>query len=85
MSDPKQALAQARIAAVTDAKSKAQLYATAAGVRLGALVELSDRQNAGAPISMSRQASPMIEADIPIAAGVETITATVFMTFSIVP
>ena len=49
LADPKAAQAQARTAAIADARSRAQAMATAAGVRLGSVVRVSDLSTVSRP------------------------------------
>ncbi|MFK7869943.1 MAG: SIMPL domain-containing protein [Roseobacter sp.] len=79
--DPAPHLAQARIAAVQDARARADQLATAAGVSLGNI------RSIGEP---SGRASPMMEmaaarvSDVPVAPGTITLSGRVTITFEIV-
>jgi hypothetical protein len=75
--DDKPLLAEARAAAVADAKEKAQTYAKAAGVNLGAILSISENGFAGPrPLGME---PVMVSASrvAPTAAGEQTVSATV--------
>jgi hypothetical protein len=83
IADPKPLLAKARAEAVKDAMAKAQAYATAAGVTLGPIMSISEG-GSPAPQPMGRM---MMAADLkqstPIAAGEESVTADVSITWEI--
>jgi len=49
LADPKAAQAEARNLAIADARSRAQAMASAAGVRLGAVIRVSDVSSSGLP------------------------------------
>jgi uncharacterized protein YggE len=49
LADPKSAQAEARTLAIADARSRAQAMATAAGVRLGQVIRVSDLTSTGVP------------------------------------
>ena len=49
LADPKAAQAEARTLAIADARSRAQAMASAAGVRLGAVIRVSDLTSSGVP------------------------------------
>jgi uncharacterized protein YggE len=49
LADPKAAQAEARTLAIADARSRAQAMATAAGVRLGQVIRVSDLTSSGVP------------------------------------
>jgi len=81
--DPKPLLAQARAAAVRDAMERARTYAGAAGVALGPVIAISEG-GAQAPQPMLRAMSfGNAAAPTPIAAGEESVSAQVSMTFEI--
>ncbi|MHA1527761.1 MAG: SIMPL domain-containing protein [Alphaproteobacteria bacterium] len=74
---------EARAIAVRSARAKAQLYAREAGVSLGAVLSISE---AGVPTPVHRNramAEMAVAAPVPIAAGEQTISASVSMTFAI--
>ena len=76
-------LNQARNRAVKDARARAELYAQAAGVKLGNVINI---QETGAVIPQPRPMvrMAMAEAAVPIAAGEQELVASVSMTFEIV-
>ncbi len=84
LQDMKPAQDAARVAAVKDAMAKAQLYATAAGVKLGDVVSISDvsRRNA-APAMFGVNADMMRSAAVPVAQGELSVTADVTIVFGI--
>jgi uncharacterized protein len=77
-------LDEAREKAVADARRKAEIYARAAGVTLGAPLSISEE---GAPQPMYRakmmQGAPMAAAPTPIAQGEETLSVSVSVTWGI--
>lgn len=80
--DPKPLEAEARTAAMHDAMEKAQVYAKAAGVQLGAILAISE--GGAAPRPMMRMAMANAPMDsTPIATGEESISANVSVTFEI--
>ena len=83
--DPKPLMQKAREAAVKDAMERAQTYARAAGLTLGRVTDLNE--GGGGPIErpMFRTMAVMAAAPppTPIAAGEETVSANVSMTFEI--
>ena len=83
--EPKKALNDARKKAVADARAKAELYAEAAGVSLGRVVQISESGAITPPVPMMRMAVQTAAADasVPIAAGQQTVSATVSITYEI--
>ncbi len=83
--DPKKVLNEARKKAVADARAKAELYAEAAGVSLGHVVQISESTAITPPVPMMRMAVEAAAADasVPIAAGQQTVSATVSITYEI--
>jgi uncharacterized protein YggE len=83
--DPKPLLAQARAAAVKDALDRAETYAGAAGVTLGRAITISESENdVSMPRPMFRAMAVMNGAPAsPTAAGEESVSAGVSMTFEI--
>jgi uncharacterized protein YggE len=81
--DPKPITNAARKDAVADARSKAELYADAAGVKLGQVIQISDSftQSPGPIMVTSRMR--MAEAAVPIEAGESTISASVTIIYGI--
>ena len=65
--DPKPHLDEARRLAVQDALGKATLYAEAAGVKTGAVTQISEQGSAGGPQPMQMAEAAMRA--VPVAAG----------------
>ena len=86
VSQPSKLLDEAREKAVADARRKAEIYAKAAGVTLGAPLDITE---GGAPTPMFRSkmvaAAPMTVAGTPIAQGEETLSVSVSITWAIKP
>jgi uncharacterized protein YggE len=82
VADPSQALDQAREAALADARRKAEVYARAAGLRLGQVQWITeDAGSTPAPLRLQRAAAPA--AAVPIAAGEDVLRAKVTVGFDI--
>jgi uncharacterized protein YggE len=81
ISNASKLLDDARAEAVTDARRKAEIYAKAAGVTLGAPISISEH-GAAVPIMYRRAAAPMA-AEAPIAPGEETLRVTVGISWEI--
>jgi uncharacterized protein len=76
-------LDDAREKAVADARRKAEIYAKAAGVTLGAPLNISEESGA-APVFRSKMVAPMSQGlPTPIAQGEETLSVTVSVTWAI--
>ena len=75
-------LDDARGQAVEDARRKAEIYAKAAGVTLGAPLSISE-EGAAQPLFRARMAGKMAVAPTPVAQGEETLSLTVGMTWAI--
>jgi uncharacterized protein YggE len=86
VSQPSKLLDEAREKAVADARRKAEIYAKAAGVTLGAPLDITE---GGAPTPMFRSkmvaAAPMAVAGTPIAQGEEVLSVSVSITWAIKP
>ncbi|HKD22471.1 MAG TPA: SIMPL domain-containing protein [Rhizomicrobium sp.] len=80
--DPKPLLRQARDAAVKDAIDRAQLYAKSAGVALGRIQSINEG-SVITPRPMFRAMMASADVATPIAAGEETVSAQVSVTFEI--
>jgi uncharacterized protein YggE len=76
-------LDQAREQAVADARRKAEIYARAAGVTLGAPLSISEEGSPG-PMPFRRMAAGMAAA-APVAQGEETLAVTVSVSWAIKP
>jgi uncharacterized protein YggE len=75
-------LDEAREKAVADARRKAEIYAKAAGVTLGAPLIISEGGAPGIPLFRAKMA-PMAAASAPIAQGEETLSVSVNVTWAI--
>jgi uncharacterized protein YggE len=76
-------LDDAREQAIADARRKAEIYAKAAGVSLGAPISISE-EGAAQPLFRARVAAPMAAAaPVPIAQGEETLSISVGVTWAI--
>jgi uncharacterized protein YggE len=74
-------LDDARAQAIADARRKAEIYAKAAGVALGAPLSISEGGSPG-PVFRSKMAAPMAVA-APVAQGEETLSVTVDVSWAI--
>ena len=82
--DPTGVLNQARNRSVSDARSRAKLYAHAAGVRVGKVISISEQfAHSPAPRFLGRGMAAAAAAEVPIATGEQEVQATVQMVFSI--
>jgi uncharacterized protein YggE len=72
----------AREQAVADARRKAEIYAKAAGVSLGAPVNISEESNPG-PVPFRRNIAGMAASPTPVAQGEETLRVTVSVSWEI--
>ncbi len=82
VADPSKALDQAREAAIADARHKAEVYARAAGLRLGPVQWITDETDFGPmPLRLQRSAAPA--AAVPISPGEDTLRAKVTVGFDI--
>ena len=80
-SNPQPVMDEARVAAVADAKRKAELYANAAGVTLGGILTFTESYG-GTPRPVHAKA--MMEASsVPIAVGESGLSASVSITFEL--
>ena len=75
-------LDDAREKAVADARRKAEIYAKAAGVTLGAPMSISE-EGAPQPTFRAKMAMPVAAAPTPIAQGEETLSVSVSVTWAI--
>ncbi len=80
LQDPGPALDEARRRAVAEAMRKAALYAEAAGLTLGPVLEFSESGGSPGPVMMERAGMAMA---VPIAAGEVTTNASVTMVFGL--
>lgn len=82
--DPKPLLNEARKAAVADARARASLYAEAAGVVLGDVLQISDSFTPGpVPVPVMARADFAKAEAVPIAAGEQAISASVTIVYGI--
>lgn len=82
--DPKPLLNEARKAAVADARERASLYAEAAGVSLGDVLQISDSlTHAPGPVPVAARADFAKAEAVPIEAGEQTIGASVTIIYAI--
>ena len=80
---PKPFLDDARKKAVADARSKAELYATAAGASLGRVIQISESAAVVPQPVRMRMAEISADASVPIAAGQNTVSASINITYEI--
>lgn len=83
LQDPEPAMNAARRAAVADARAKAELYASAAGVTLGKVILISEAGRSGPEPMMMERAMMSDSAVVPIAAGEVTTEARITILFEI--
>ena len=84
VSDPSKALDQARDAAIADARRKAEVYARAAGIRLGQVEWITEQSGFGPAVPFRAQgASAARAAAVPIATGDDTLEVTITVGFTI--
>ncbi len=81
--NPRAAMAQARALAVADAIDQAQTLAKAAGVTLGPITSIGESGGYEAPRPMYRVMAMAAPAPTPIAAGEQSVTANVSITWEI--
>ena len=76
---------QARVAAVRDARSRAETLADAAGVDLGEVLEISEQSFIPGPMPVARAEMAMASAAdaVPIATGENSYRVNVHMSFAI--
>jgi uncharacterized protein len=86
VSQPSKLLDEAREKAMADARRKAEIYAKAAGVTLGAPLSIAE-EGAPAPVFRSKMvaAAPMAVAGTPVAQGEETLSVSVSVSWAIKP
>jgi uncharacterized protein YggE len=85
--DPSAAIDQARVAAVHNAMAKAKTLAEAAGVRTGALLELSEQARTPRAVPIARAEMMMSRAadSVPVAAGENSYKVQVSLAYAIDP
>lgn len=86
VSDWSKKVDEARVAAVADARRKAEILARAAGARLGKVLSISEQGGASPPPVMRRMASPSASSaePVPIAAGDQTFRMTVTVVWELI-
>lgn len=82
VSDSEKALDQAREAALADARRKAELYARAAGVRLGRVAWITETSNY-MPVGPTGILAQRQEKPVPIERGEQTLRANITVGFDI--
>lgn len=83
-SNPKPLLNDARRAAVADARERAGLYAEAAGVKLGPVMQISDSFSmAPGPVPVMMRAEAMDAKAVPLSPGESTLSASVTVIYGI--
>jgi hypothetical protein len=82
VSNASKLLDEARGQAVADARRKAEIYAKAAGVALGAPLDISE-QGAPGPMPFRKMAAGMAVSSTPVAQGEETLQVTVSVSWAI--
>jgi uncharacterized protein YggE len=82
--DPVEILNHARIGAIADAQSRADLYAKSAGVKLGKVISI-DEQSAQLPGPLGRVRQLAVEgiSSVPVAPGEQEVNVTIRMVFAI--
>ncbi len=85
VSDANKRLDEARVAAVEDVRAKAELYAKAAGVKLGRILSISENSGGMRPQPMLMTRSKMMAeaAPVPVEAGEETLSSEVTITWEL--
>ncbi len=78
-------LDEARERAIADARRKAEIYARAAGVTLGAPISITEGGAPGPILYRRMAAAPMAVAGAPVAQGEETLQVTVSVSWTIKP
>lgn len=84
LKNPRPFVDQARKSAVEDARSKAELYATAAGLSLGDILSIKEAGGAPRPVPMARIAIEAASDAVPIAQGELGLSAHVTIVYELV-
>lgn len=82
LQEPEPRLDEARALAVADARRKAELYATAAGVTLGPILSIAEAGGMPSPVPMFRMEAAMADG-VPVAAGETSVSAQVTIVWRI--
>ena len=87
MDEPDAATDEARLAAMKKARARAELYARAAGLRVGRILSISESggYNPGPPVVYARMAAESDAAPSPVAAGEIQLNANVTVMFELTP
>ncbi|MDP3677186.1 MAG: SIMPL domain-containing protein [Novosphingobium sp.] len=87
MDEPDAASDEARLAAMTKARARAELYAGAAGLRVVRILSISESggYNPGPPVIYARMAADSAQASSPVAAGEIQLNANVTVMFELAP
>lgn len=86
LSESGPALDEARVKAVEDARRKAEMIATAAGVKLGQVIEINEQQTGGDPRPMFRRDAAVAQAaSVPVEGGEVSYGVNVTVTWSLEP
>lgn len=85
IAQPSKLLDEARPKAIADARRKAEIYAQAAGVTIGAPLSISEENSPGPAPTMSRKMSAGIASPTPIAPGEETLRISIGVSYEIKP
>jgi uncharacterized protein YggE len=83
--DPQPFLKEAREKAIADAKSRAETYAAAAGVKVGVILSISESSGSTGPILRAPATGGSFDSATPIQPGETTVSASVAIRFAIVP
>jgi hypothetical protein len=83
VSNPSKALDQAREAAIADARRKAEVYAQAAGVRLGRVEWITEDSGNALPAPMMMARAAAAAPPVPIASGEDTLRVRITAGFDI--
>lgn len=85
LAEPAPVLDEARKKAVDDARRKAELYATAAGIKIGRVLYIDERVGVSPPrpMMMAREMASDAAQSVPIATGEQEMSATVTITYAI--
>lgn len=81
--EPAPLLAKARAEAVADARLRAEQYAAAAGVSLGAVQSITESGGIESPRPMYRMMAMAADSSVPVATGEESVTAAVTVVWEI--
>jgi uncharacterized protein YggE len=83
LTDTSSLLAQARKAAVANARTKAAQYAAALGQPLGAVVSISDQNGSGPYLPAARSAAGAADSSVPISPGTQQLSVSVTVVYAV--